>query len=70
MHSGSPEVDAIERDYARGRGALTYPEALAVFASLWRHARALNPEFPGTWETDIEADLELARVLNGLPRRP
>jgi hypothetical protein len=42
---------------------------LAIYAALWRHARALNPDFPTDWHEDIKADLELARVLNGLPRR-
>lgn len=45
----------------------SYHEALRVFAALWRHARRLNPEFPGNWEEDVKADIELARVLNGLP---
>jgi hypothetical protein len=70
MHSGSPAVAALEREYARGRGALTYAEALAAYTALWEHARALNPDFPGSWTNDIDADLELARVLNGFPSRP
>jgi hypothetical protein len=46
----------------RGR---TYLEALAVFAALWRHASHMNEDFPGDWQADIAADVELARVLNG-----
>ena len=47
----------------------SYGEALAIFAALWRHARRLNPDFPSHWQEDVKADVELARVLNGLPRR-
>jgi hypothetical protein len=69
MHSGSPEVAELERRYLREvTGGLTYREALARFAALWEQARRLNPDFPSRWEEDVEPDLELARVLNGLPR--
>ena len=71
MHSGSPEITALERRFTREvSGARTYLEALRVFTSLWAHARRLNPDFPGRWQEDIAADLELARVLNGLARNP
>ena len=71
MHSGAKEVRELERKYTREvTGSLTYKEALARFSSMWAHARKLNPDFPGPWEEDIAADLELARVLNGLPREP
>jgi hypothetical protein len=67
---GSVErLEDFERWYASTHlSRRSYLEALAVFAGLWRHARLLNPDFPGDWEADIEADIELARVLNGLPR--
>jgi hypothetical protein len=59
----------FERWYARSRvDRLTYEDALAIFVGLWRHARLLNPDFPGNWREDIEADIELARVLNARPR--
>jgi hypothetical protein len=58
----------MEGDFARDRiGRLTYGEALALFTSMWVHARALNPDFPGDWRTDVEPDLAVARALNGLP---
>lgn len=64
-------LDAFEREYAitstAGRG---FREALAAFAALWAEASALNEGFPGDGRADVEADVELARVLNGLPRRP
>lgn len=68
MHSGSDEVAALERRYLREvTGRMSHREALRVFAALWDQAIRMNPNFPGPWEDDIEADLELARVLNGLP---
>lgn len=55
--------------YAANRTAKrSYQEALAVFSALWIHARQLHPAFPSPWEADIAADIELARVLNGLPK--
>jgi hypothetical protein len=69
MHSGSPEVAALEARYVREViGAMTFQQALAIFTALWMHARRMNPDFPGPWEEDIAPDLELARVLNALPR--
>jgi hypothetical protein len=70
MHSGSPEVTDLEHRYLRGAGARTYLDALAVFERLWALARQLNPDFPGPWQDDLAPDLELARVLNGLPKNP
>lgn len=61
------ELADVERAYAREvLGRLTYQEALAIFTALWSEALALNPDFPGGWEEDIQSDLTLARVLNGL----
>ena len=47
----------------------SHGQALAVFTGLWNLARQLNPDFPTDWREDVKADLELARVLNGLPPR-
>lgn len=64
-------LEAFERRYARERGAVSsFADSLAVFQGLWAHAAALDREFPGDWHADIEADLTLARVLNGLPPTP
>ena len=64
----SPELTRFEREYARSRRELTYLEAMEIFEGLWDEARALNPDFPTVdWEADVAADIELARVLNGLP---
>lgn len=60
----------FERWYTRTHVApLSYAEALRTFGAMWRHAQALDPTFPTEdWRADVEADIELARVLNGLPR--
>jgi hypothetical protein len=71
MHSGSPEVTELEARYVREVvGPMTFDEALAVFTDLWMHAIRMNPDFPGPWEEDLAPDIELARVLNALPKRP
>jgi hypothetical protein len=58
-------LEEFERWHASAELArLTYADALAIFTGLWRHARQLNEAFPGPWEDDIQADIELARVLN------
>jgi hypothetical protein len=46
---------------------MEYPEALKRFAAMWCQARLLNEGFGESWEEDIKADIELARILNGLP---
>ncbi|MDE0659406.1 MAG: hypothetical protein F4029_13780 [Gammaproteobacteria bacterium] len=46
---------------------LTYEEALAIFEALWIEARQINPHFGDDWRQDLEADIALARALNGLP---
>ncbi|MBI4545883.1 MAG: hypothetical protein HY703_11855 [Gemmatimonadetes bacterium] len=64
------ELADVDRRYARQvLAGLDYRAALAHFTALWMEARRLNPEFPTAWLRALDADLELARVLNGLPRR-
>lgn len=65
----SAELAAFERTYARERGT-TYLEALGVFSALWAEAALLNPDFPPDWRQGIQADLAVARTLNGLPSAP
>ncbi len=60
-------LDRLEADFARNsRAGRSYVDALAVFAAMWDHARQMRPDFPTDWREDIQADIELARVLNGL----
>ena len=64
------ELRALERRYTRKFiTPLSYRQALDRFTALWQHARLLNPDFPGDWKQDVAADLELARVLNGVRGR-
>jgi len=60
-------LEGMKEEYIAKR---TYAEALAIFSALWREARALNPDFPGDWEADLEPDLAVARAINGLPPTP
>ena len=68
MIRSSELLEDFERCYGREafRG-LTYAEALARFTALWVHARALNPDFGSDWREDVEADIAVARAVNGLP---
>ena len=67
MLRDTEELRALERRYVREFIApLSYRGALDRFTALWQHARLLNPDFPGDWEHDVAADVELARVLNGV----
>ena len=47
--------------------SMDYHEALKRYAALWSQARLLSTGFSESWEDDIKADIELARILNGLP---
>ena len=68
MIRSSPELSRFEREYARSRGRTTsYAEAMEIFEALWDEAKALNPDFPGHWESDLVPDLAIARAINGLP---
>lgn len=68
MIRSSDKLERFEREYARSRGkTATYAGALEIFEALWAEAKALNPDFPGDWETDLAPDLAVARAINGLP---
>jgi hypothetical protein len=61
---------AVEAEFSRTRlAALTYSDALAIFAALWREARAVNPELIVDWLEDLQPDFAIARASNGLPPR-
>ncbi len=69
MRSENDDLKILERRFTRTALAhMTYSDALARFTAMWTEARRLNPEFPGDWRNDIDADLVLARILNGLPQ--
>ncbi len=68
MIRSSRKLKRFEREYARSSGkAATYARALEIFEALWAEAKALNPDFPGDWETDLAPDFAVARAINGLP---
>lgn len=46
---------------------MSYQQALELFGALWAEARALNPDIGRDWTSDLEADLAVARAVNGLP---
>lgn len=48
-------------------GSLSYSEKLRRYEALWAHVRSLNPRFTRRWREDLDADIAIARVLNGLP---
>jgi hypothetical protein len=65
------QLEQLEADFTRKHlGRMSYQEALAIFAALWAEARALNPDFPGDWRSDIGPDLAVARAVNGLSPEP
>ena len=68
MIKSPARVREIEADWNRETYvSMEYPEALKRFAVLWHQARLLNPQIGQSWEEDIQTDIALARILNGLP---
>lgn len=68
MIRSAEKLQKLDADYQRERlRSLTYERALVIFAGLWDHARLVNPKVGSDWESDLAADITLARVLNGLP---
>ena len=71
MIVSSKRLDEFEASYQREAFAsLTYEDALARFAALWAEARVLSPDLGQDWRGDLEADLAVARAVNGLPPPP
>lgn len=61
------KVAELEREFRRQQlAAMSYADALNVFVGLWQEATALNRDFPGDWQQDLEPDLAVARAVNGL----
>jgi hypothetical protein len=68
MMKDPDRVKALERDYNRRTyGSMEYREKLRRYEAMWMHAVSLDPEFGKHWQEDIQADITLARILNGLP---
>ena len=70
MHSGSAEIEVLERRFIREVvGQMSHAELLDLLEGLWLQAMRMRPDFPEPWEDDLAPDLELARVLNAVPSR-
>ena len=64
-------LEELEKRYQREAFRdLTFQEALRLFTALWMEAREVNPDLGSDWREDLEADLAVARAVNGLPPRP
>lgn len=62
------ELDALERRWERDAfREMDFSTALARFAALWAEALTLGADPLADWRDDIEADLAVARAVNGLP---
>ena len=67
MIVSSKRLEEFEARYQREAFAnLSYQEALARFAALWAEARLIRPDLGQEWREDLEADLAVARAINGL----
>src|SRR3990170_1320069 len=70
MIQPSPSRRELEARYQRAAFAhVTYVEALDRCAALWAEARVLNPGLGADWRADLEADLAVARAVNGSGKR-
>lgn len=70
MVKNTERLAQFERDDAARAGRdRSYEQALRLFESLWREARALGAVGSGDPLIGLEADIEIARTLNAL-RRP
>ncbi|MGH9222269.1 MAG: hypothetical protein ACRD2W_00345 [Acidimicrobiales bacterium] len=70
MIRSSKRLEELEERYQREAFRdLTFEEALRRFTALYLEARKLNPDFGADWREDLEADLAVARAVNGLPPR-
>ncbi len=56
-----------ERFDRRLSADLDYPSLLKRYGALWAEAVSINPHLGENWEEDIEADIRMARTLNGRP---
>lgn len=62
------KLRALDRDWEMRRyESLSYRDALALYTALWVEARTLRDDPGGDWTMDLDADLAVARALNGLP---
>lgn len=68
MLEPTERLESLDRRWERDAyGDLSFPRALARFAALWEEALLLRDDPGGDWRADLEADLAVARAVNGLP---
>ena len=68
MMAPHPTFEEFEAQQAReAHVGRSYADALARFTALWVYAREINPSMGADWMDDIQADIAVARALNGLP---
>lgn len=68
MLEATDELHELERRWEKQRYRdMNFADALALYASLWAEARALRDDLTVDWRLDVEADLAVARAVNGLP---
>ena len=67
MLNPSPMLRRFEARFAREYACEPFQAVLGRFATLWAYARLLNPQLGSDWAADLEADLRIARAVNGLP---
>ena len=67
MIRSSERLAEFEACYQREAfAASSYEDALARFAALWAEARLIRPDLGQDWIADLDADLAVARAVNGL----
>ncbi len=68
MLNRTKDLEDLDRRWERHvYGELSFRDALGRFAALWQQARVLHAEPGRDWQSDLEADLAIARALNDLP---
>lgn len=68
MIERTERLEALDRRWEqRAYADLSFHQALARYSALWREALSLLDDPIGDWKADLDADLAVARAVNGLP---
>ena len=49
-----------------GREKLSFKDALKIFEAMWREALALGAIKSSDWLSDIEKEIRIAKIVNGI----
>lgn len=61
-------LEALDRRWeSRTYHGMDYSRALERFTALWNESLRLRDERERSWREDLEADLSIARAVNGHP---